>query len=52
MYVPGEEEYVKAWMGPLEPRSCVRGVEGNAEEDVEFIVGLNGIAQSTSWHCC
>lgn len=36
MYVPGEDEYVKAWMGPLEPTSCVSGMEGK----LELYVGL------------
>ncbi len=40
MYVPGEDEYVKAWMGPLEPTSCVRGVEGKVELEVGLIAEL------------
>jgi hypothetical protein len=38
MYVPGEDEYVKAWIGPLEPTSCVSGVEGKVELDMGLIV--------------
>lgn len=44
MYVPGEEEYVNAWMGPLEPTSCVSGVEGKVELDVGLIVRLTALS--------
>lgn len=39
--MPGEEEYVSAWMGPAEPVRRVRGVEGKEDgEDEEAITAL------------
>jgi len=40
IYVPGEDEYVKVWIGPLEPTSCVRGVEGKVVLDAGLIMEL------------